>query len=201
MAMPFRRRTLVLVIAAVVLLPPLVWWGLYEAGLAPAPGEKLHPTLELSDRLVYLVIEEDADGDLEVVFEGSEKREIPRTSYSAENFLKEVKARQPEMDGAKRSLYRVFNITSLTGVLWVVFGFLGQALFMGRMLVQWWASEKAKSAVVPTSFWWLSLIGSSMLMTYFIWRVEIVGFLGQSTGWAIYIRNLWFIHGGKKAEG
>ncbi|MCB1232722.1 MAG: lipid-A-disaccharide synthase N-terminal domain-containing protein [Verrucomicrobiae bacterium] len=90
------------------------------------------------------------------------------------------------------------NITSVTGILWVALGFVGQALFMGRMLVQWWASEKVKSAVVPPAFWWLSLIGSSMLMTYFIWRVEIVGFLGQSTGWLIYIRNLWFIYGGQK---
>ena len=197
MAMPFRRRTLVFVIAAVVLLPPLVWWGLHRAGVAPAPGEKLQSPFELSDRLVYLPLQENENGDLEVVFEGRQDQVEAR--FTPDEFLREVRSRQPDM-GSWRHAFKVLNITSLTGVLWVAFGFLGQALFMGRMLVQWWASEKAKSAVVPTSFWWLSLIGSSMLMTYFIWRVEIVGFLGQSTGWAIYIRNLWFIHGGKKAE-
>ena len=85
-------------------------------------------------------------------------------------------------------------------MLWVLFGLLGQAVFMGRMLAQWYASEKVQSSVVPPIFWWLSLLGSSMLMVYFIWRKEIVGFLGQSTGWFIYIRNLWFIYGKKSGD-
>ncbi len=191
--MPFRRRTLVLVIAAVVLLPPLVWWGLYEAGIAPAPGQKLRPPFNLSDRLVALDVEE-LDGRMVVIFEPEEKGGRPQI-FSGDQFLEEIHARNASLP----VLFRVLDITAWTGIFWVALGFLGQALFMGRMLVQWWASEKVKSAVVPPSFWWLSLVGSSMLMTYFIWRVEIVGFLGQSTGWLIYIRNLWFIYGGKKA--
>lgn len=189
--MPFRRRTLVLVIAAVVLLPPLVWWGLYRAGVAPAPGERLNPPFNLSDRLVSLTVEERA-GDVVAVFE-SEKGSEDALVLTGDQLLREVLSRKRAMP----SLFRVLDITAWTGVFWVALGFLGQALFMGRMLVQWWASEKVKSAVVPPSFWWLSLVGSSMLMTYFVWRVEIVGFLGQSTGWLIYIRNLWFIYGGK----
>ena len=76
-----------------------------------------------------------------------------------------------------------------------MFGLLGQVVFMGRLIIQWRASEKAKSSVVPPLFWWFSLLGSSMLLIYFIWRKEPVGFLGQSTGWFIYVRNLWFIYG------
>lgn len=189
--MPFRRRTLVLVIAAVVLLPPLVWWGLYRAGVAPAPGERLNPPFNLSDRLVSLTVEERA-GEVVAVFE-AEKGSEEALVLTGDQLLREVLSRKRTMP----SLFRVLDITAWTGVFWVALGFLGQALFMGRMLVQWWASEKVKSAVVPPSFWWLSLVGSSMLMTYFVWRVEIVGFLGQSTGWLIYIRNLWFIYGGK----
>jgi lipid-A-disaccharide synthase-like uncharacterized protein len=44
------------------------------------------------------------------------------------------------------------------------------------------------------AFWWMSLVGASMLLVYFIWRRDIVGILGQATGWFIYIRNLVLIH-------
>jgi lipid-A-disaccharide synthase-like uncharacterized protein len=33
-----------------------------------------------------------------------------------------------------------------------------------------------------------------MLLTYFVWRRDIVGVLGQSAGWLIYSRNLWLIY-------
>ncbi len=87
----------------------------------------------------------------------------------------------------------VFNITSPVGFVWVSLGLLGQVLFTGRMLVQWAASEKSKRSVVPVSFWWMSLIGATMLLVYFIWRRDIVGVLGQATGWGIYVRNLVLI--------
>lgn len=87
----------------------------------------------------------------------------------------------------------IFNITSPIGLAWVALGLGGQLLFTGRMLVQWLASEKSRRSVIPVSFWWMSLIGSSMLLVYFIWRRDIVGILGQATGWFIYIRNLVLI--------
>ncbi len=79
-------------------------------------------------------------------------------------------------------------------MLGVGLGFLGQMLFTARMLVQWLASEKSKRSVVPPAFWWLSLIGASMLIAYFIWRKDVVGVLGQGFGWIIYIRNLALIY-------
>ncbi|HCD35270.1 MAG TPA: hypothetical protein DER01_22910 [Phycisphaerales bacterium] len=85
-------------------------------------------------------------------------------------------------------------------MIWVAVGLLGQVLFTGRMIVQWIASEKSKRSVVPTAFWWMSLIGASMLITYFIWRKDVVGVLGQATGWFIYVRNLYLIYGHKKAQ-
>jgi lipid-A-disaccharide synthase-like uncharacterized protein len=75
----------------------------------------------------------------------------------------------------------------------VALGLGGQLLFTGRMLVQWFASEKSKRSVIPVAFWWMSLIGSTMLLIYFIWRRDIVGIIGQATGWVIYIRNLVLI--------
>ncbi|MCK5844379.1 MAG: lipid-A-disaccharide synthase N-terminal domain-containing protein, partial [Victivallales bacterium] len=85
------------------------------------------------------------------------------------------------------------NITKPSGALWVLIGLLGQLLFSGRMLVQWIVSEKQRKSVIPVAFWWLALGGASMLLVYFIWRRDIIGILGQGTGWLIYIRNLYFI--------
>jgi len=97
-------------------------------------------------------------------------------------------------DDTRSWVFRTLNITSPIGFAWVAMGLLGQVLFTGRMIVQWLASEKEKKSVVPVSFWWMSLIGASMLILYFIWRKDIVGVLGQATGWGIYVRNLVLIH-------
>ena len=88
----------------------------------------------------------------------------------------------------------IFNISHPIGILWVSVGLLGQILFTGRMVVQWWVSEKNKQSVVPPMFWLMSLVGSVMLLSYFTWRRDIVGILGQGFGLAIYLRNLHFIY-------
>jgi lipid-A-disaccharide synthase-like uncharacterized protein len=94
---------------------------------------------------------------------------------------------------ARGWLSAVFNVTSPIGLVWVAIGLSGQLLFSGRMIIQWFASEKSKRSVVPVSFWWMSLLGATMLLVYFIWRRDIVGILGQATGWIIYVRNLVLI--------
>lgn len=76
---------------------------------------------------------------------------------------------------------------------WLAFGFGAQAIFMSRMLVQWIATERARSSVVPVSFWWLSLCGGLMLLTYFLRRGDPVGVVGQLFGVVVYVRNLVFI--------
>lgn len=40
---------------------------------------------------------------------------------------------------------------------WVVFGFLGQALFFFRFFHQWLASEQVKRSVVPDAFWYFGV--------------------------------------------
>ena len=89
---------------------------------------------------------------------------------------------------------RFLNITGPFELLWVTIGLLGQILFTGRMIVQWIVSEKRGESIVPPAFWWMSLIGASMLLAYFTWRKDIVGFIGQATGWLIYIRNIYLIY-------
>jgi lipid-A-disaccharide synthase-like uncharacterized protein len=98
-----------------------------------------------------------------------------------------------EQSAGRGWLSTIFNITSPAGLAWVALGLGGQLLFSGRMLVQWITSEKSQRSVIPISFWWMSLIGATMLLIYFIWRRDIVGILGQATGWIIYIRNLVLI--------
>ncbi|MCP4898675.1 MAG: lipid A biosynthesis protein [bacterium] len=94
----------------------------------------------------------------------------------------------------KSLIFRFLNITSSAGIAWVILGLAGQIAFAGRMVLQWILSEHNKRSVVPVGFWWMSLAGASMLLVYFIWRRDIVGVLGQSTGWLIYTRNLWLIY-------
>jgi lipid-A-disaccharide synthase-like uncharacterized protein len=91
-------------------------------------------------------------------------------------------------------LFRIFNITSWASLVWVVIGFAGQIAFSGRMLLQWFVSERKRESVIPEAFWWLSLIGGVALFAYFVWRQDIVGVLGQSSGLVIYARNIRLIH-------
>jgi lipid-A-disaccharide synthase-like uncharacterized protein len=55
------------------------------------------------------------------------------------------------------------------------------------------------SVVVPVAFGWMSLAGASMLLGTFVWRRDIVGVLGQSIGWVVYLRNLRLIRGEGRA--
>ena len=102
--------------------------------------------------------------------------------------------RETERSGRRPFLLRFFNASSWGSFTWVALGLLGQLCFFGRMFLQWLASEEAGASVVPPVFWWLSLAGGGCLMVYFVWRLDPIGVLGQSTGVAVYLRNLWWIH-------
>ncbi len=82
--------------------------------------------------------------------------------------------------------------------IWLGLGFFAQALFASRFVVQWLASERAKTSVVPLSFWYLSLVGAVLLLAYAIHRHDPVFILGQSTGLLIYARNLSLINRQKR---
>lgn len=79
--------------------------------------------------------------------------------------------------------------------IWLIIGFSGQAFFTSRFVVQWFASERLKKSVVPTAFWYLSLLGGTILLAYALNRRDPVFILGQLTGIFIYLRNLHFIRG------
>jgi len=75
---------------------------------------------------------------------------------------------------------------------WIVYsiGFLAQILFSGRLIVQWFLSEKSKRIVTPSTFWKLSLLASFLLFVYGHLRDDFAIMLGQALTYYIYIRNL-----------
>ena len=81
--------------------------------------------------------------------------------------------------------------------LWLSIGFLGQAFFSMRFLVQWIASERRKESVIPISFWFFSIGGGFTLLIYAIYRMDPVFILGQGFGLLVYARNLYFIARGR----
>jgi lipid-A-disaccharide synthase-like uncharacterized protein len=94
---------------------------------------------------------------------------------------------------AGKSSGGVLGLSSGVVALWLAIGFLGQVLFTGRMVVQWIVSERKGKSVVPPLFWWMSLIGSLLLLSYFLWRRDPIGLLGQAFGSFVYLKNILWI--------
>ncbi|MGO0633596.1 lipid-A-disaccharide synthase N-terminal domain-containing protein [Pseudomonas sp. SAR267] len=77
--------------------------------------------------------------------------------------------------------------------LWLIVGFAGQVVFTGRFVLQWLYSEFKKRSVIPVGFWYLSMLGSALLLVYAIYREDPVFIIGQSFGLVVYLRNLQLI--------
>jgi len=77
--------------------------------------------------------------------------------------------------------------------IWLIIGFVGQALFSARFIVQWIKSEREKKSVFPIAFWYFSIAGGLTLSAYAIYRQDPVFIVGQLSGLFIYFRNLYFV--------
>jgi lipid-A-disaccharide synthase-like uncharacterized protein len=75
---------------------------------------------------------------------------------------------------------------------WYIYtiGFIAQALFSARLIVQWIKSEKAGNSLSPVLFWQLSILASWMLFIYGLLRDDFAIIMGQAIAYSIYIRNL-----------
>lgn len=60
---------------------------------------------------------------------------------------------------------------------WKVIGYFGALLFAARWLVQMIASRRAGRPVIPRVFWIMSVIGSAMTLSYFVFSAK-----GDSVG-------------------
>ena len=76
---------------------------------------------------------------------------------------------------------------------WVLFGFLAQFVFLMRFIIQWYVSEKQKQSVVPDSFWYISVVGTLMILIYSIKQKDIVFTTASVLQMVIYIRNIALI--------
>jgi lipid-A-disaccharide synthase-like uncharacterized protein len=98
------------------------------------------------------------------------------------------------------TVFQFLSIDSWTEFWWVVLGLTAQLAFSMRFIVQWIASERARRSYVPVAFWYLSIVGGAMLLSYAIYRQDVVFILGQAMGLIVYTRNLVLIHKAKKAD-
>lgn len=89
----------------------------------------------------------------------------------------------------------MLGATSQTDAIWVMVGLFGQLMFSARFIVQWLASERAGRSIVPVVFWYFSLAGGLIVLSYGIHKLEPVIIVGQLPGTVIYIRNIWLIWG------
>ena len=72
----------------------------------------------------------------------------------------------------------------------VIFGSAGQIIFTLRFVYQYFYSQRKHQSALPAGFWIISLIGSSVIIAYGLFRRDPVLILGQSFGFVAYIRNL-----------
>ncbi|NOZ21206.1 MAG: hypothetical protein GXP25_08960 [Planctomycetes bacterium] len=77
---------------------------------------------------------------------------------------------------------------------WAIVGLVGQAVFTCRFVYQWIVSERRKESIIPVGFWYLSIIGSLILLVYAAKKHDPVFILAYLFNSFIYVRNLMFIH-------
>jgi lipid-A-disaccharide synthase-like uncharacterized protein len=72
----------------------------------------------------------------------------------------------------------------------LLFGTFGQITFTLRFVYQWWYSKREGESLLPLPFWIISLVGSSMIITYAAIRLDVVLLVGQTPGAIVYLRNI-----------
>jgi lipid-A-disaccharide synthase-like uncharacterized protein len=84
------------------------------------------------------------------------------------------------------------NYFGVTLTLWKLVGYVGIALFAGRWVVQLYASRAEGRPTVPRVFWYMSVIGSVLLLAYFTFgKNDSVGVLSNLFPALIAVYNLY----------
>lgn len=74
----------------------------------------------------------------------------------------------------------LFELLSVVVTPWKLIGYLGVLLFAGRWVVQLVATHRHGRPAFPGLFWTMSLLGSALLLSYFIWgKNDSVGILSN----------------------
>jgi lipid-A-disaccharide synthase-like uncharacterized protein len=74
---------------------------------------------------------------------------------------------------------------------WKLIGYVGVFLFAGRWVVQVIATRRHGKPTMPRMFWIMSVLGSALLLSYFIWgKNDSVGVLSNLFPAAVALYNL-----------
>ncbi len=150
----------------------------------------VHADIKLADTKAQVYLQRDSAGHYQYF--------IWRPGGSTEKITAEELSDRLYNVGANGGIASFLGTASTSVMVWLGIGLFGQLLFTGRMVVQWIASERKGSSVVPPMFWWMSLIGSLLLLAYFLWRRDPIGLLGQAFGSFVYLKNILWILEGKR---
>ncbi len=85
------------------------------------------------------------------------------------------------------------NMANWPSYFWEGVGISAAIIFYGRFYIQWLVSEQRGESTIPVVFWYLSAVGSLMLLAYGFYIQSPVGVLSHSFNIIIYTRNLNFI--------
>ena len=78
---------------------------------------------------------------------------------------------------------------------WKLIGYLGVLLFAGRWVVQLIATRQRGEPAFPGLFWAMSILGSALLLAYFIWgKNDSVGVLSNLFPMAVALYNFTMHH-------
>ncbi|MCB7482250.1 lipid-A-disaccharide synthase N-terminal domain-containing protein [Christiangramia sediminis] len=86
----------------------------------------------------------------------------------------------------------LFTSENISGWL-IALGILAQIIYTSRFFYQWYHSEQTQESSLPMGFWILSLIGSSLLFTYGIFRQDPVLIAAHFFGAIIYMRDMYLL--------
>lgn len=86
----------------------------------------------------------------------------------------------------------IFEAYGLIITPWKLVGYFGVLLFSGRWVVQVIYSKVYKRPVLPTVFWYMSIVGSLSLLSYFTFgKNDSVGILSNLFPAGVASYNLW----------
>lgn len=158
----------------------------------PPLNKAVHADIKLADSRAQVYLQRSPDGSIQYFLwhPGGSLEKI-----SGDDLANQIY--QAAQGGAASSF---FGNSSPTLLFWLGLGLFGQLLFTGRLVVQWIASERKGASIVPPMFWWMSLVGSLLLLSYFLWRRDPIGLLGQAFGSFVYLRNIIWILEGKRLD-
>ena len=95
------------------------------------------------------------------------------------------------MDWLTNLIWHDGKLLGIDWSVWKVVGWLGNLVFFARFFFQWYVTEKRGQVVVPPLFWWLSLAGSLILLSYALfYEHDSVFIFAYLFNWIPYIRNL-----------